>query len=410
MCDVCVLRFRFRSCSVCHRIHTPNDTTTTTQQQQHTEHPSPMSRSRTDRSRLLFWTIAIPLFFTLIWKKLDANPSLWVYDGIMKMVESTTTTSSTNFVNQTVWVTGASSGIGASLVCNLIQGQAGHVIMSSRNITKLEHVRDECKERYPNSSTIVSIIQYDAMKQWKTQSVVQEALQQALAYKKKGGIDVLFLNAGVYQTRLALETTIEETKRISRINYEAPVELALELLKQDGWKERGKGSLVVTSSVTAKGPQALCSSYAASKAALTNYFQTLSTEEFTWLSVYMVIVGGTKTNLWSHLNYNVDQPNEENLMDPDRVASLMTRAVSVHSFWGWWMFYEIWITKNIGLLYMVLNMYAPNLFHLGTHWVGLARRISLERDHTDLLGVMTIVQNLAGYYMGWGNEYFVRRL
>lgn len=327
---------------------------------------------------------AVPVIGMLVWNKLDANPTLFFYEWLFP----TNADRIHSLRKQTIWVTGASSGIGASIVCALVEAQAKHVVLSSRGVEKLEIVSHDCRQKFPNSPTRLSVVPYDALDAKKTQDAVLKAIEATDA-----GIDVLVLNSGVYQTKNALETSIAEANRITRINYLAPVELANELILLDHWKERGHGHLVISASVMAKGPQALCSSYAASKAALKNYFQTLSTEEFLWLKVQTVIIGGTKTNLWQSLNYDVHQPDDSTLMDPDRVAHLIVRAMSCPY---WWFFYEVWTTKNIGWLYLLVSQYAPSLHYLIVHLVGLARQISFGKDQSDLLDLKTILMNLAG--------------
>lgn len=333
---------------------------------------------------LWIWAF-LPAIGTVLWKVVDANPALFLYD-LFSSVGSTSTLN-----NQTIWITGGSSGIGASLVCKLVQVEAKSVILSARNIDQMDQVVQKCQTKYPESPTILSIVRYDALDSNKTADVVRSAIKAS-----GGNIDMLILNSGVYQLKPALDTSIEETRRLSRINYEAPVELYMELIRQNQWKARGYGHLVVSSSVMAKGPQPLCSSYAASKAALKNYFQTLSTEEFSWLTVQVAMIGGTRTQMWQNLNYGANKPDDSTLMNPDRVAELLVRAFSSPY---WLLFSEVWVTKNIGLLYIYLSMYLPTLHTIMTHALGVARRISYERDGGDVLDLKTICMNLAGAWM-----------
>lgn len=55
---------------------------------------------------------------------LDANPSLWIYDKL--------TPSNAFFENKNVWITGASSGIGAELAVQLSEAGANVVISARR--------------------------------------------------------------------------------------------------------------------------------------------------------------------------------------------------------------------------------------------------------------------------------------
>lgn len=308
----------------------------------------------------------LPWIVVVLWNVLDADPILFLYDRIFPVTTDGSSCSAVRQLSQqTVWVTGASSGIGASLVCTLVGAQTKHVVLSSRNSARLDRVRRECQQRHPGSPTVLSIVRYDATEVSSTKAVVREALEVA----GEAGIDVLVLNSGVYQSKPAFETTIDETRRISLVNYEAPVDLSLTLMREDRWKERGYGHVVVSSSTTGKGPHALTSSYGASKAALKNFFQTLSTEEFTWLKVQVLILGGTKTDMWKNLEYNVKEPDDASLMEPDRVAQLIVRAIATPY---WWLFYEVWIPNsksNLTWAYLALSLplcffpSAPSVLH-----------------------------------------------
>jgi hypothetical protein len=113
--------------------------------------------------------------------------------------------------------------------------------------------------------------------------------------------------------------------------------------------------------------------------------------------VQVAILGGTKTEMWQHLNYNVHRPDDISLMEPNRVAKLMVRAISSRF---WWWHYEPWITKNIGLLYLVVLQYTPGLHAVMTHMVGAARQVSFHKDHSDVLDLKIILGNLASLWFG----------
>ena len=69
------------------------------------------------------WTIVLPIIGTILWNTMDASPTLFVYDMVASWTGQWQYSS---LKGKTVWITGASSGIGASLVCELIQAQVGH--------------------------------------------------------------------------------------------------------------------------------------------------------------------------------------------------------------------------------------------------------------------------------------------
>jgi short-subunit dehydrogenase len=176
------------------------------------------------------------------------------------------------------------------------------VILSSRRRDKLEEVAMHCQEEatmalsvhrhhglkemdllvVPGgghestpSSIKVTILPYDAAAAADpTTTSESTVVEQALQSTRNDYIDVIFLNAGIFQSQPARFTSRDERERLWRVNFASPVDLTAELLKR-----RGTSHIVVTASVMAHGPHALSSTYAATKAALRNYFHTLALEE-----------------------------------------------------------------------------------------------------------------------------------
>jgi dehydrogenase/reductase SDR family protein 7B len=345
-----------------------------------------MTESSKPTSSKLFVWVLLPIVATLVWHVLDANPSLWIYDWV-----TVGTGTPTTFHNQTIWVTGASSGIGAELVCQFAQAQAGHVILSARRVDRMEQVVNKCQSVATTTTTTFSIVPYDALDVEATKRTVQEAIDSC----PTKSIDMLVLNSGTYQIQPALDTAPEERRRILRVNLEAPMELSQELIQQNQWKTRGHGHLVVISSVMAKGGLSLASTYAASKAALRTYFQCLSAEEFAWLRVNVVLPGATKTELWGQLEQDV-HPDPGTLMTPERVAHLILKAVSG----PYVLFYEVWIAKAAGLLYALMSHYTPTMFYFSNHLVALARQSAFEQGQMDMLEMPALIQTLMKLVLG----------
>lgn len=263
--------------------------------------------------------------------------------------------------------------------------------MSSRKRDKLQHVADNCKEE-TKALTKVSIVPYDAA----SIDSVDTTVDSALAFAADHGIDILMLNAGTYQTKTAIKTPQEERELITRVNYRAPVDLAHSLIERGRWKERGYGQIVVTSSVMAHGPQSLASSYAASKAAVRSYFQTLSTEEYSWLRVDVACVGGTNTAMWGHYEDGRTKATQNGLMSPERVARLMLRAMTG----PFWMFHESWITKSEGLLFMWMSHYTPVIFQISVHVMAYVRLAVFEHEKLDVVDMSSLLHRLTLVLIG----------
>jgi short-subunit dehydrogenase len=265
------------------------------------------------------------------------------------------------------------------------------VILSSRKKDKLEQVASKCKGQ-TNAITQVSIVLYDASDPGATDATVDSAIAFT-----GGNIDILILNAGVYQTLPAMETPKETRDFITRVNYQAPVDLAHSLIDKGRWKERGYGQIVVVASVMAHGPHSLSSAYAASKASLKNYFHTLSTEEHPWLRIDVACPGATATSMWENVpggNGSTTYTGEQ--MTPDRVAHLILMGLTG----PYWLFYETWISKIDGLLWIFMAQYTPTMFHASVHLVGYVRKAVFEHENLDVVDMGVLGQKLLLLLLG----------
>lgn len=205
-----------------------------------------------------------------------------------------------SFTNKIIWITGASSGIGKSLAIELSKYNA-KLILSSRNITELKKVKNECKK-----SSTIKIIPLDLEDYNSLPSKVTKALSFF------GTVDILFNNGGISQRSFAKDTLIEVDKRIMDINYLGTVSLTKGLLPH--FIQNNKGHFVVITSVLGKLGTPLRSSYAASKHALHGFFDSLRAEVHqNNIKVTLVCPGFVKTNV--SLNALTGDGSPLNIMD-----------------------------------------------------------------------------------------------
>lgn len=205
-----------------------------------------------------------------------------------------------NFENKVVWITGASSGIGRALALNLSSYDV-KLILSSRNIEKLEEVRARCQK--PENVKILSmdLEQTGEAKRW---------VNDALALFN--GIDLLINNAGISQRSLAADTVIDVDERIFRINYFGTVALTKALLPH--FIEKKQGYFVVITSVVGRVGTPLRSSYSASKHALHGFFDSLRAEVFDDnIRVSLICPGFVNTNV--SMNALTADGSEQGTMD-----------------------------------------------------------------------------------------------
>ncbi len=188
------------------------------------------------------------------------------------------------YKDKIVWITGASSGIGAALA-NELSKQGATLILSARNEKKLQDVRQTLENPGRHEVLSLDLTRIDEM---------PAKAKEAVGYY--GRVDFLFNNGGVSQRGLATETSIDVDRMLMETNYLGPVALTKALLPyMIGMK---KGHIVVISSLTGKFGTPLRSGYAASKHALHGFFDALRAE--TWkqgIAVTLVCPGYVKTDI-----------------------------------------------------------------------------------------------------------------
>lgn len=189
------------------------------------------------------------------------------------------------FRHKTVWITGASSGIGEQLAYVCIK-RGATVILSSRDKIKLEKIKNNCEELGGECS----VFPFDLSDAQQIEKVADEVIN------KFKTIDLLINNGGVSQRSPALDTNPEVERKILETNYFGAVALTKKVLRV--MIRNGGGNIAVTSSITGKFGFKLRSSYAASKHALHGYFESLRLE-LESKNIYITIVcpGRVKTNI-----------------------------------------------------------------------------------------------------------------
>lgn len=169
-----------------------------------------------------------------------------------------------DFADKLVWITGASSGIGAALAEELAR-RGGHLVLSARRTEALEAVRKRCQR--PGQHVVVPLDLSDP-------AGLADAAARVQA--DRGTVDVLVNNGGISQFALAEETPLAVDRRIMEVNYFGAVALTKAVLP--AMLARGRGHIVVTSSLLGKLSIPTRSAYAASKHALHGFFDALRAE------------------------------------------------------------------------------------------------------------------------------------
>lgn len=190
-----------------------------------------------------------------------------------------------NLHEANVVITGASRGIGAGLVRGF--GAAGaRVIGAARSTEAIGEVVG------PYGGVAVT---FDAADPSSVNGFVDRIESEY------GPIDVLINNAGIEVNTLFEDMSAGDIERLTRVNLLTPMHLTRQMLPR--MLERGRGSLVYTSSVAAAGGNPGLSTYSASKAGLTRFAESVRMEVANDnIDVTLLHLGPVATSMWDRID------------------------------------------------------------------------------------------------------------
>ena len=190
-----------------------------------------------------------------------------------------------NFTGKTIWITGASSGIGKALALEL-SNKKTHLILSARKVESLNEVAALCKE---NGSTTL-VVPFDLGDEKSIENAASSVLDSGAK------IDGLYHFGGITQRAFVTETPLFVDRKIFEVNYFGTIALTKAVLPY--MIKNGGGHIAVTTSIVGKFGFPYRSSYAASKHALHGFFESLRAENAkNNIRVSMILPGRIKTNI-----------------------------------------------------------------------------------------------------------------
>ena len=167
--------------------------------------------------------------------------------------------------SQTIWITGATSGVGEGMA-TVFHREGANLILSGRREDELERVKASCTEGIGR----ITLVPFDITCADARGAAAQTVLEQ---FER---IDILVNNAGIGQRSLAKDTFEDVDRRIMEVDFFGPIALTKLILPR--MIEQQSGHLVVTSSVAGKHAVPFHSTYCAAKHALHGFFDTLRIE------------------------------------------------------------------------------------------------------------------------------------
>ncbi len=167
----------------------------------------------------------------------------------------------TDLNGTTIWITGASSGIGKGLALALAP-RGARLVLSGRNRAALDDVAAQCPGSIVEAFEVTDL---DAL------PAIVARVEQAT-----GGIDWLVNNAGISQRSLGLDTDFQVYRTLMEVDFFAPLRLTQLVLP--AMVQRRRGRIINNASVAGKVGSPLRTGYCAAKHAMVGWSDALRAE------------------------------------------------------------------------------------------------------------------------------------
>lgn len=191
--------------------------------------------------------------------------------------------------NRCALITGASQGFGFEVARAFVAAGA-HVVLCARGVERLELAGRELAALAAGRCR-VGIVPADVSRPDEMERLVSATLN------KLGGLDIVVANAGIYGPKGPIEAVDwDEWRQAIDINLHGTVLTCRAVLPY--LKERRKGKIIVLSGGGATKPMPFLSAYAASKAAVVRFAETLAEEVADYgIDVNTIAPGALNTRL-----------------------------------------------------------------------------------------------------------------
>jgi len=221
---------------------------------------------------------------------------------------------------KTIWITGASSGIGKALALGYA-AQGANLVLSARNVEKLQAVAEACQTEGEVFIMPLDIANYAAL-----EAPVMDILREVPP------IDILINNAGISQRCKVEDSTLALDQQIMDLNYFGVVAMTRLVLTQ--MIKRQKGHMVVISSIAGLLGTPYRSAYCASKHAVRAWYDALRGEvNDRNIQVTVVCPGYIKTDISINAlgkggqKHNKMDENQANGMDVETCAKIIIEGI-----------------------------------------------------------------------------------
>ena len=187
------------------------------------------------------------------------------------------------FAGKTAVVTGASRGVGRATALRLAEGGANVVVNYLQNHSEADETVRLCKEKGVDAIAV----QADVSEFLQAKDIAHAALE------KFGRIDLLVLNAGVWEGAPIEEMSEELWNKVINTNLKAA--WAMTKTCVPAMKKQESGAIVMVSSTSGQRGEANYSNYSASKGGQISFTKALATELAPKIRVNAVAPGWIET-------------------------------------------------------------------------------------------------------------------
>ncbi|KAM8737482.1 dehydrogenase/reductase SDR family member 7 [Acanthopagrus schlegelii] len=263
------------------------------------------------------------------------------------------------------WVTGASSGIGEELACQLAKC-GSRLVLSARREAELKRVKQRCLECSDLQDKDILVLPLDLLERTSHEEKTKAVIQYF------GRVDILINNGGRSQRSLCVETSVDVYQALMELNFLGTVSITKQVLPY--MMQQGTGSIVTVSSVVGLAGAPLATGYSASKHALQGFFNSLRTEltDFPNILISTVCPGPVQSQIVQNaFTEEVNKPvatagNQEHKMPTSRCVHLMLVGIANGVK-------EMWIAQQPFLLFYYVWQYAPTFAWFITNKLGRKR-------------------------------------
>ncbi|MBL9175378.1 MAG: SDR family NAD(P)-dependent oxidoreductase [Verrucomicrobiales bacterium] len=217
----------------------------------------------------------------------------------------------------TAILTGANGGLGTHLT-KALAAEGMHLLLVAFPGVGLAELRAAIQGFPGRSEILVADLRVAAER--------TRVIETALTYF--GSIDLLINNAGVEFSSAYHELSLDRILEVLRVNLEAPMDLTRLVIP--GMLDRKRGHIVNISSLAGKSGPGFQEPYAATKAALSAFTQSLrNTYRGTGVSASAVTPGFVEAGIYTRLKQQTGRnaPPFLGSCTPQRVCSAVVRAV-----------------------------------------------------------------------------------